>query len=383
MTKYLPQICCNLLLPACIWVCAQQNIHAQDVAGPPLSTMSLFLEKTKGNSIQISLPTFNSLGITPEQFIADLKKADIKTVHYFVGFCDGSVNDNLYRKEYMQALKENGIGIWYMTLGQGFYATSTPLPESWQVETYPSSKGQVIKYSFHNDDYVNWQVERVKRIITNYPEFMGIEFAESYFRPNGDVSPFAREKFTKEYLKLDRETLSFDEIRNHAEWYKKWQEYGVDAIINFNQKIKDAVKSTNPDVLFAAWGMGWRNASSEKIGEHYWGLDNVRLVREVNPDILFLQTSWQDWMDPNLQPQYTKEYAHIVDTLKEANPNVVLGVQTDIASLSWSNRNNPSVMGIRDGEWWKAFMDLSLSIGYYTNTAYDYAFYKKQDLWIE
>ncbi len=42
------------------------------------------LKSIKGNSIQVDPYIFNDLNITPEQFIADLKKADIKSVHFMV-----------------------------------------------------------------------------------------------------------------------------------------------------------------------------------------------------------------------------------------------------------------------------------------------------------
>jgi len=344
------------------------------------------LSKAKGNSIQIDPGVLDSLNISPEELIANLKKADIKTVHYIVVyFWDGSIDDKLFRGDYLKALEDAGIGVWLMMLGNMFYDTTT-LPESWELEHITAYYPEISYYSFHSDEFVDWQAERVKRIIRNY-NFMGIEFAESYFHEwktidgngfYGDVSPAAREKFTKQYLKLDRETLSFDDIRNNAEWYAKWQDFRVDAVVNFNHKIKDAIKSTNPDVLFAAWGMGIRNGSLEEIREH-WGLDMVRIVQEVDPDIFYVQSAAEDWQVQNLKPQYIESYSYIVDALKNAKPNVLLGVQADIASLSW---HNPDVAK-RDGNWWKTFMDLSLSIGYYTNTAYEYAFYRRQGLWIE
>lgn len=84
-------------------------------------------------------------------------------------------------------------------------------------------------FSFHNDDYVTWQVERIRRILTNY-DFIGISFAETYFPEwrtinsngfYGDVSLYARRKFTREYLGLNRSALTFDAIRNDPTLYKK------------------------------------------------------------------------------------------------------------------------------------------------------------------
>lgn len=348
---------------------------------------SNYLEKAKGNSIQIDPAILNSSGITPDELIADLKKANIKTVHYFiVSDWDGSKNDNLFREEYINALEENNIGIWLMLLGNCFYG-NTSLPDEWKMELLSPYPGNVNFYSFHNKDFVNWQIERVKRIIENYPHLLGIEFAESYFPEwktiekngfYGDVSLNTRKIFTEKYFHANHEPLTFDEIRNNSEWYKYWQDFRVEAIINFNLKIKEAVKSSNPDLLFASWGMGMRNAKLEEIREHF-GLDMIRIAREVAPDILYIQTSAQDWSDPSLSPQYLNSYDYIVKALKKANPDIRLGVQADIASLSFHDELVPK----RDGEWWKEFMELSLSVGYYTNTAYEYTFYKKQGLWVE
>ena len=345
------------------------------------------LAKSKGNSIQIDPFALYSSGITPNELISDLKKANIKYVHYFVvNYWNGGKNDNLFKKEYLDALEENGIGVWLMLLGNCFYGKTT-FPKEWEMEFLTPYPEEISFYSFHNEEYVNWQVMRVKTILRNY-NFVGIEFAESYFPEwrtiytngfYGDVSLYARRKFTRQYLGLvDEEPLSFDAIRNDPEIYKKWQDFRSDAIVNFNQKIKEAIKSINPKTLFASWGMGIRNGSLEEIREHF-GLDMERIVKEVKPDIFYIQTAAQDWGDPGLEPDYLLAYSYIVDALKKAAPDVPLGIQADIASLSFHNENVEK----RDGNWWTTFMNTSLSNGYYTNTAYEYSFYKQQGLWVE
>ena len=339
--------------------------------------------KTKGNSIQFSFPMTE----TNEVVIENLKKANISTVHFNAfNNWDGSVatGQNRYPPSLIKDLEDNGIGIWWMFIGS---VSGGGLPESWKAETLnpcPSCN----YYSYHNDEFVNWHVERVKRVIADYPSFIGIGVAESFFHgwktvdgQNGhytDVSPVAREKFTKQYLNLDRETLTFAEIRNDYELYQKWQDFRVDAIINFNKKIKEAVKSTNPDVLFASWGMGESRGTNAEIREHY-GLDQERIVREVEPDIFVVQTSPSDWQNGSLQPQYVEEYQYIIEALQKANPKVFLAVQADIASHSWIY----PTLAVRNGAWWKRFMEISFSIGFYHNTAYEYNFYRRQGQWIE
>jgi len=345
------------------------------------------LKKVKGNSIQIDPVVFYLLDISPEELISDLKKANITSVHFFlVTDWDGSKDDELLRPEYLKALKDNNIEVWALFIGNGMYGGQS-LPEEWEMEFLtPYPDPSVRFFSFHNDDYVAWQVDRVKRTLKNY-DFIGISFAETYFpewrtiQTNGfygDVSLYARQKFTEEYLKLNQSALSFDAIRNDPTLYRKWQDFRVEAILNFNQKIKEAVRQTNPKAIFASWGIALRNGTLGEIREHF-GLDMVRLAEEVEPDIFFIQTASQDWLDPNLKPNYLDQYEYARKAIQEANPNVKMAVQTDIASLSY---HNPGV-GVRVPEWWIEFMNYSTKMGYYTNTAYEYAFSKKQDLWME
>ena len=337
-----------------------------------------------GNSIQIDPLAFYNSGISYDQLIKDLKKANIKSVHLFlVNFWDGKRDNNLLKPELLKVLKDNGFPIWLMVLGNCFYE-KPDLPDTWQMGLMAPYPG-VYFYSFHHPDFVKWQANRVKNIIKNYPEFVGIEFAESYFPEwktvanngfYGDVSAYALNKFSKSYL-TGSQVYTFDEVRKSTGLYKKWIEFRSDAIVNFNKEIKQAIKSSNPDVLFASWGMGVRGGTMAEIKEHF-GLDMERIVKEVKPDIYYVQTAAQDWGDATLQPDYFKSYDYVFNALKKADSNVKIGVQADIASLSY---HNPDVQK-RSGTWWSTFMNGVIQHGYFTNTAYEYTFYKKQGLWI-
>ncbi|MGK9123801.1 family 10 glycosylhydrolase [Olivibacter sp. SA151] len=345
------------------------------------------LKKIKGNSIQIDPNMLYEQGISPATLIVDLKMANIKSVHFFVaGYWDGLRNDQLLKPDYLQALKREGIAIWIMLLGNCIYGSSG-LPEDWQMEFLSPYPDQSIEfYSFHRPEFVEWQVKRVKNVLLHY-DVDGIEFAESYFPEwktingngfYGDVSAYARKKFTEKYVGASRSTLSFDYIRKDPTLYPKWMDFRADAILDFNRKIKAAIQETKPNVLYAAWGMGVRKGTMAEIREHF-GLDMIQMVKEIQPDVLVLQTSAQDWLDPHLLPDYTKEYAPLAKAIQAANPKVALSIQTDIVSLGYSNPNVEK----RHPEWWLRFFDHSLQSGYYTNTAYEYAFSKKEGIWIE
>ncbi|ULB33213.1 MULTISPECIES: hypothetical protein [Proteiniphilum] len=387
--KYILLHCSTLLI--LLFSCSEKNdlpIETEDPdEKPEVLENAENIKKVAGNSIQIDPIVFYSLNISPGELVADLKKANITSVHFFlVTDWDGSKNDELLRPEYLKALKDNGIEIWALFIGNGMYG-GQKLPEEWKMEFLTQYTDPSVRFfSFHNDDYVTWQVERIRRILTNY-DFIGISFAETYFPEwrtinsngfYGDVSLYARRKFTREYLGLNRSALTFDAIRNDPTLYKKWQDYRVEAIINFNKKIKEAVRKVNSKAIFASWGIALRNETLGEIREHF-GLDMVRLVKEVKPDIFFIQTSSQDWLDPNLKSDYLNQYEYARKTIQAANPNVRMAVQTDIASLSY---HNPGI-GVRLPNWWIEFMNHSARLGYYTNTSYEYAFCKKQNLWIK
>ncbi|MGV8095910.1 MAG: hypothetical protein AB2L24_29005 [Mangrovibacterium sp.] len=343
------------------------------------------LEKLSGNSVQIDPTVLYTLNITPDDLVKDLKKANIKSVHFFVvKFWDGSKDDRIIKEEYLHALQNNGIHVWLMMLGNCFYE-KTALPEEWEMGLLSPYPG-VYFYTFHHDDFVQWQVDRTERVLRNY-NFDGIEFAESYFPEwetvdrngfYGDVGVYAREKFSKNYLGWNDKIIEFSEIRRHTDYYKKWQDFRADAITNFNLKIKNAVKKTNPDVLFASWGMGIRGGTLAQIREHF-GLDMLQIAKEVSPDVFFVQTAAQDWGDATLEYHYIREYDYVIKNINWSNSKVAVGVQTDIVSLSYGNQSKPK----RTPEWWLNFMDLSLQIGYTTNTAYEYSFAKKEDIWLK
>lgn len=340
--------------------------------------------KIKGNSIQIDPLVLYSLKITPDSLIRDLKRAKITSVHFIVvNKWDGRKDDNLFRKEYFRALRKNKIAIWLMLPGNCMY---DQLPKSWEMEFLkPYPEDNLRFYSFHNEEYIKWQEQRVKRIFENY-DFDGIGFAESYFPEwntintnghYGDISLFARKKFTKDFLQLEIPVLSIDSILNNAELFSKWQDYRAEAILNFNIRMKNAVKIANKNTIYATWAIAVLGGSISEIRKHY-GLDLIELAKKVSPDVFFIQTSYNEWGNPTLPSNYLTGYEYAKEAIKKANPNIRIGIQTDIASLSF---HNPG-MGIRLPNWWLEFMNLAADNGYYTNTSYEYAFCKKQGLWI-
>lgn len=371
--------------------CFSLCVHAKNWGNPIIDPVPIKaykanaknLKRVKGNSIQIDPTVLYSCGISPDSLVRDLKKAQINSVHLLiVNSWDGRKDDNLFKPAYLKALRQNDIAIWLMLPGNCMY---DQLPKDWEMEFLePFAEANLRFYSFHQEEYIKWQENRIARIFKNY-DFDGIGFAESYFPEwntihtnghYGDISLFARTKFMREFLKSKDEILTFEAIYTNPELFAKWQDFRVEAILAFNHRVKNAVRKASPNAVFASWVIAVLGGSVAEIRQHY-GLDFARIAREVQPDLIFVQTSYQEWGNPELPIDYIDGYAYAKQAIEQANPNVKVGVQADIASLSF---HNPGV-GVRVPQWWLDFMVYSKKLGYYTSTSYEYAFSKKQGLW--
>ena len=379
-------LCCILMLFISFQIFAEQTYHFKiSNLITPTSDIGDKIKSIKGNSIQIDVSVLYEMNICPDSLIKDLKKANITSVHLMVvNNWDGRKDDMLFRPEYLNAFRKHKIAIWLMLPGNCMYDV---LPTHWQMEFLkPFADKYLNFYSFHNEEYISWQEERVKRIFKNY-DFDGIGFAESYFPEwqtintnghYGDVSLFARTKFIREYLKLNEIIPSIDSILNNPVLFSKWQDFRVQAISNFNIRMKKASKGAKSDVIFASWAIAVLGGSVAEIRKHY-GIDVIEISKKVAPDVFFIQTSYLEWGNPSLNANYLLGYNYLKDAISEANPYIKIGIQADIASLSYHNKG----IGTRLPHWWTEFMRNANKQGYYTNTSYEYSFCKKQGLWVE
>ncbi|MBV8326840.1 hypothetical protein [Chryseobacterium sp.] len=356
-----------------------------------------------GRSVQIDPAFIDNIGkVSPEQLVEDLKRTGVNSVHYTVAeYWDGTQNDKLLRPNYLQAIKNSGIKIWLMLLGNCIYGNAIPGGDGWKMELLdPSSIDNTTHlYSFHNKDYVDWQAERIKNILNKANKysniFDGIEFAESYFpewetidaqspkkRFYGDVSKSTIDQFADKYF-IPKQNLTFETIKKNTIYYKQWVEFRSDAVINFNQQMKKAINEANPNIYFAAWGIGIKGGNLAGIKE-YFGLDMRRIISTVNPDVFFIQTSSQDWSKDNLPSNYAIDYKYILDSIKLGNPTIPIGIQGDVVS-SYHDKVTGNLDGsavARPANWWLGFMDYTLSNGYATATFYEYNLTKKYGFWL-
>lgn len=351
------------------------------------------------NSIQID-PQFLSQYLTIDLLIQEMKAFEITEVHFMLfQNWDGSKNE-VINDNWIKALQEKGIKVWLMVPASAFYDSSAinvngEYKTNWLmgIQNPQTVIGGLYLYSFHNEEFIQWQCDKLSRIIDNYPFFDGIEFVESYFpeieqivgrNPNasgfyGDVSSFALERFFTIFLGNTVSPVSFNEIINDEELYEKWVEYRIDAVNNFFKKIKEVLIAKNSSLLFAVWGQGKSERENQlELMREYLGLDIIQLIDIANPDYIFIQSAASDYARYPVDPEYLAEYLPIKEAIQSHNPNIPVGVQTDYVSYHYSHQATVPKL---DAEWLWNYYQLAQNLGFHSATAYEYGISKRLNTW--
>ena len=329
------------------------------------------------NTIQIdpSFPYYQNRSV--ESIADELVLAGFKAVHYFV------VNENNVNGPLIKALRDRGLPVWLLTLGNGTYSTDKyPAGwEDWKMGLNGSVNGSAgfTFLSPFSKAFVQWKKESLVKLMTRYP-FDGIELAESYFPEwdaipkgtYGDVGPLAKKAFKEQY---GRDMPDFSDpnapnyYKKQPEVYKQWVDFRVKAVNGFLHELingKGGIREARPDALVATWSLAIDEGpgSFQKLREDQ-GLDAASMISLVKPDVHFFQTHWPDWVKPESQlpPDYMKNYKAFVDQVRKIHPKVPIGLQADIGS---------GRQMIKSSGWVKQFNDEAKKHGYVTWTSYEY-----------
>jgi len=295
------------------------------------------------------------------QSIADeIQLAGYKTVYYCL------VNENFVNGDLINAFHDRGIAVWLLVFGNGSYSTQN-FPDGWQkwqmelVE--PSDVAGFVFLSQFSKEYVDWKKKSLARLVKEYP-FDGVAILESFFpewdglvtKVYGDIGPNAQEAFREKYgteIPDFKDPSAPNYYANNRTLYEQWIEFRVNGVNDFLDEIfngEGGVREANPDILVGTWSLGIDAGPSsvEKLRE-YQGLDAAAMVQQVKPDIHFFQTHWPDWIKPEseLPADYMKAYKPFYDQVREAAPELPIGLQADngsvesmIKSTKWQQQLN-------------------------------------------
>ncbi len=314
---------------------------------------------------------------SPESIAEELVLNGYRVVHYFV------TNENNVDGKLVQALKDAGVEVWLMTLGNGTYSTAK-YPEGWQSwkMEFTSAKNGSGGYTFlspFNKEFVAWKKQKLVHLMTTYP-FDGIELAEAYL-PSwrgmsrgryGDVGSNARNAFYANHGTdmpnfVDEEDPRY--YKNIPAVYEKWMTFRINGVNQFLNEIfngRNGIREVRPDAKIATWSLGIDAGpkSVDRLREDQ-GLDVSAMIELVQPDLHYIQTHWPDWIksEEQLPADYIKAYEPFLQEIKNVQPDLRVGIQADIGS----NSNM-----IKSKQWFHDFIEFSHQEGYDIMTAYEY-----------
>jgi len=97
----------------------------------------------------------------------------------------------------------------------------------------------------------------------------------------------------------------------------------------------------------------------------YQAQDLEAALGSLKPDILVIQDAWQDWLKPDLDPNYVRIYAEAyVKRSRAVLPDLVIKAHADIGSKKRSQRN------IR---WMSRFLKEARKGGFDSTVYYEYS----------
>lgn len=326
-----------------------------------------------GASIQID-PLFAYYQDRSADSVAvELEAAGYRCVHYFV-VREDQVNDRI-----VEAIQRRGIAVWAMILGNGAFSTAH-LPEDWKqwkMELVKEPNDSYCRLSPFAEEYVQWRKQQAALLVQRVP-FDGFEIAEPYFPEwegltsgtYGDIGPHAAAAFQAQFSSVMpefRDKRSTRYYKKVPELYRQWVELRVQAVNHMIDEVINGaggVRQVRPDIQIATWSLAVQNGRKGPALLREWqGLDAVSMIRQVKPDMHFLQTHWPDWMKARLPADYIVKYREFLDPIRSSYPGLPVGIQADIGSL-------PRM--VRGAEWLRQFATHVPAAGFDAWTAYEY-----------
>ncbi len=168
----------------------------------------------------------------------------------------------------------------------------------------------------------------------------------------------AREMLTK------KESAHYWRKPANAALYKLWQDTRVEAVTSMTVEIASEVRRASPGTVVNVMVLSDARVEPGKIRE-YMAIDFERLIKEVQPEILCVQDSWQDWTRKDLKPEFIRDYGKLyAERFRRAKPDLWLMSHLDIGSSAAAKRGWP---------WIQQFAKESLASGFNCPSFYEWS----------
>jgi len=327
-----------------------------------------------GRTVQIDLGFDMYKDRSARSIAEEIAANGYEGVYYFV------CSDKGVRKDVIQELQKRGIPVAALVCASSTYMPEEERIKDWkkyQMQFTNSSMDQYKLMTYVDKTYLAWMKNRVVNLI-NEKGFDGFTFAEVMYpiadgleRDKvlyGDISPAFQAAF-----KAATGNTVFPEFvnKNKPNYYKKIPkvyndlvEFRVKVINDFYAEVvngKDGIREKCPGVFVASWTQGASFSDCVNKIREWEGNDASAMIKQVKPDMHFIQTHWMDWSDPNINGDYPLLYKPFFDNIKKTDANLPIGLQADFVSQEGARRNL---------EWQKLFYKTCEQMGIDSTTYY-------------
>ncbi len=316
---------------------------------------------------------------SPASIAAEIRANGYNIAHYIL------TADSLVQPELIAALHREGIGVWYVTFGNGTYSTRDLPPErtDWRMVTRTELAGGKLddgftRFCLNHPDYRAWKKAAMARVLNTHP-FQGIDVAEPHWPEYPGIESPAYACFCPQCLaafqRMYPEEKALPDIldtesprhpsKNRPLW-QKWLAFRQASLTDFLNDLVNGpggLRQRAPHALVCTWTLALGGADGVRRVLEDSGEDAGEVVRVVRPDVHCLQTHWPDWLQADLPPDYVRRYAPFIAQIREKAPSLPIVIQADIGSRP-ENR--------RSWEWIHRFEQVCGELGAVGSMPYEY-----------
>ena len=317
-----------------------------------LSPMAKKLLKGRTVTIDPGFPSYK--GRSARSIAEEIVANGYSGVYYFV------TSDNAIRSDIIKELKNKDVPVGFLIIASGAYLPLDERPtgwEKWKMEFTNNSMDSYSFMSFVHKEYAEWSKQRVVNLIKKY-DFDGVTFAEAMYPITnglecdnvfyGDISP----EFQKLFKEATGNTVFPEFIdKDSPNYYKKITDvyndlvdFRVKTVNDFYDEIingEGGVRQQCPSVMVATWTLGINQKDGVEKLREWEGNDIPSMIKQVEPDLHFVQTHYPDWANPDLKPSYVRKYYPFIKAVRDTDENMPIGFQADFVSHK-TNRRDPN-----------------------------------------
>jgi len=332
-----------------------------------------------GRSVQIDPSYSYYRDRSPDSIAAEVRANGYRIVHCIV------TADSLVDPALVDALHREGMGVWYVTFGNGTYSRKD-LPAvwpAWRMVTRTELAGGrfddgYTRLCLNNPAYRAWKKALIVDVLRRCG-FDGVDIAEPHWPeyPGVESPAYAcfcttcrtafRRMFPDETELPD--VLDKDSARSpgrNPRLWQRWLRFRQASVTDFLNDLVNGpggIRRSFPAVKVCTWTLALTGPDGVRRVREDSGEDASEIVRVVRPDIHCLQTHWPDWMRADLPATYVEAYKPFIAQIREAAPAARLMIQADTGSRP-ANR--------RSWTWIAGFEEACARLGVGSTTFYEY-----------